>query len=143
MDPVEKRKMQLEKQKKANAAAAKANVRKGKVRKKMFLNAYVDIEKYMGVRGSCLKELKIPRKIFNDWMRNDAEFHEAVEEIENQFLDFAELTIKDEAFLARNPKIMESLMKILLKKRGYDPAQKHEISGYINVISLKDIREKQ
>ena len=121
---------------------AKANAQKCKLRKKKFLEAYADTEKYLGVRGRVLRDLSISRPIFKEWMDNDPEFKQAVLDLEEQFLDFAEITIKDTAFIEKNPKLMESLMKILLKKRGFDHADKVEVSGGLNMtFDLNDIRK--
>ena len=127
---------------KKKTGTAKANHQKARLKKKQFLELYSDIEKYLGVRGRVLSEMGVSRQLFKKWMDTDEEFKQQVEELEEQFTDFAEITIKDEAFLKRNPKMMESLMKILLRKRGYDNSQKIEVSGGINMtFNLNDIRK--
>ena len=77
-------------------------------------------------------------------MKRDPSFAKQVREIEDEFLDFVEWQIKDEGLRSRNPRIMEKLMRILLKGRGYDEAEKFNLSGELNVVfKLNDIRRKR
>ena len=127
--------------KKATKASNIAKARKLKLDKKKWLAIYADFEKTLGVKGTVHKEMGISRCTFKKWIDNDPEFAAAVKAVEEQRLDFFEMAVLDEAFIQRTPKLLEVMTRILLRERGFDPAQKVEVSGSINVIGLDDIRK--
>ena len=91
--------------------------------KKVFLEA---LERSLGIITTACKASKIGRSTHYRWMREDEEYKQAVKEIEEHTLDFAEshlhLLIKD-----KNPAAIIFYLKTKGKRRGYIERQEVEV----------------
>lgn len=93
------------------------------VKKEAYLDA---LEKSLGIVSQAAKKVGIDRTTPYRWMREDEEFKERCQEIENVVLDFAETKLF-EMVHDGNPTAVIFLLKTRGKKRGY--IERHEITG--------------
>jgi hypothetical protein len=104
-------------------ARIKMSATKTTLKKEQFLEA---LEKKMGIVSQATKALGIDRTTPYRWMREDDEFKEKVEEIQNVVLDFAEGRLY-ELVQEKNPTAVIFLLKTKGKSRGY--VERTEITG--------------
>ncbi len=109
--------------------------------KARFLKEFSKVQVHKGIIGRAAAACDIPRSRVWKWQQDDPAFAAKVEEILEGFKDWVEDVVIDEGIIERNPMIMKELMKIHLRHRGYDKAEKLELSGNVTVLSITDIRE--
>jgi hypothetical protein len=97
--------------------------------KKAVLQA---LEKTFGVVTTACKTVGIARQTFYEWMKEDAAFAEAVKDIENVSLDFAESQLLKQ-IREDNTTAILFYLKTKGKKRGYVERQEVENSGGLHV----------
>jgi hypothetical protein len=100
------------------------------IKKEQFLEA---LEKSMGIVSQATKKIGVNRTTPYRWMKEDSEFKDKVEEIQNVVLDFAETKLYN-LIDAGNPSATIFLLKTKGKNRGY--IERQEIVG----IDGKDIQ---
>ena len=91
--------------------------------KKAILEA---LEMSLGVVTTACKKVGIGRTIFYEWLKEDEEFKEAVDEISNVTLDFAESQLHKQ-IAADSTAATIFYLKTKGKKRGY--VERQEITG--------------
>jgi hypothetical protein len=104
-------------------ARIKMSATKTTLKKEQFLEA---LEKKMGIVSQATKALGIDRTTPYRWMREDDDFKDKVEEIQNVVLDFAEGRLY-ELVQEKNPTAVIFLLKTKGKGRGY--VERTEITG--------------
>ena len=109
-------------------------------RKKAMLQA---LEKSMGVVTAASKIAGIDRKTHYNWMKKDSRYREAVDELQNIALDFAESKLFKNIEKSREASIFFYL-KTKGKKRGYVERQEvvHEGDISAEVITIQ-VNEKK
>ena len=93
------------------------------LKKEAFL---VALEKSLGIVSQAAKQVGIDRTTPYRWMKEDEEFKERVEEIQNVVGDFAETKLY-ELVNEGNPSAVIFLCKTKFKNRGY--VERQEITG--------------
>ena len=121
---------------------ARGNRNKVAPLKRKWLEEYGNIEKNWGVRGNASKAVGISRQAFCRWLKTDPEFKAAVEELEEQKLDYFETIVLKEAYDAKNTKLLEMMTRQWLKGRGYDNPKKFDINANLTLLGLDDLRKK-
>jgi hypothetical protein len=100
-------------------------------------NVLEALEASFGVVTDACKAADCPRSTFYKWLADDEEFKDAVNEIQNVSLDFAESKlfkkIKDEDTTS-----IIFYLKTKGKKRGYIEKQEIEHSGKVGVTLIED-----
>ena len=86
----------------------------------------VALEKALGIVSQAAKQVGIDRTTPNRWMKEDEEFKDRVEEIQNVVGDFAETKLY-ELVNDGNPSAVIFLCKTKFKNRGY--VERQEITG--------------
>lgn len=84
------------------------------------------LEKHMGVVLYAIKEVGIARKTHYNWMTDDPDYAEKVEDINEGTGDFVERKLL-EAIQEKQPAVMIFVAKTKWKQRGY--VERHEVSG--------------
>lgn len=98
-------------------------------RQRLFLYALVAYN--FSLTHACMA-VNINKGVYNAWMRNDPEFADLVDEMEIAKKDFFEATLVEAAKSGDTAAIIFA-NKTLNADRGYNPAQKVEIGGSLNV----------
>jgi predicted transcriptional regulator len=93
------------------------------IKKESILKA---LEKSLGVVNIACKNADIPRSTFYKWLKEDEEFAEQVQDIENIALDFAESQLHQQIG-SGNTSATIFYLKTKGKKRGY--IERQEITG--------------
>tara|TARA_R100001460_G_scaffold1564_2_gene5837 strand:+ start:1212 stop:1556 length:345 start_codon:yes stop_codon:yes gene_type:complete len=88
---------------------------KTKDQKKAML---ASLEKNLGVVTSACKAVGISRQTHYNWLKNDTEYKEQVEDIENVALDYAESKLHNQ-ITKENATAIIFYLKTKGKKRGY------------------------
>ncbi|QDP66240.1 MAG: hypothetical protein Unbinned805contig1001_11 [Prokaryotic dsDNA virus sp.] len=101
----------------------KEKTTKTTLKKEQFLEA---LEKSMGIVSQATKKVGIDRTTPYRWAREDKEFKQKVEEIQNVVLDFAETKLYN-LVDSGNPSATIFLLKTKGKHRGY--VERQEIVG--------------
>jgi len=96
--------------------------------KKRMLEA---LEKSLGVVTTAAKMAGIERKTHYRWMDKDSKYREAVDNISNVVLDFAESQLHQQ-IKKGNTAATIFLLKTIGKKRGYIERQEVDHNGGIN-----------
>ncbi len=96
---------------------------KSDITKKAMLQA---LEKSLGVVTSACKSVGIARETHYRWMREDGQYKEAVKELENVALDFAESQLHKQ-ISENSTSATIFYLKTKGKKRGY--VERQEITG--------------
>jgi hypothetical protein len=93
-------------------------------RKKDLLDA---LERSLGIVSTACEKVGVDRKTHYNWLKDDAEYKEAVRAIEERTIDFAEshlhALIKD-----KNPAATIFFLKTKGKNRGYVERQEIEVN---------------
>jgi len=93
-------------------------------RKKDLLDA---LERSLGIVSTACEKVGVDRKTHYNWLKDDAEYKEAVRSIEERTIDFAEshlhALIKD-----KNPAATIFFLKTKGKNRGYVERQEIEVN---------------
>lgn len=92
-------------------------------KKEAFLEV---LEKHLGIISQATKKMDIDRTTPYKWMRDDPEFAEKVQEIQNLVLDFTESKLY-ELIRDGNPTAIIFMLKTKGKDRGY--IERREITG--------------
>ena len=103
-------------------------------RKEKVLKA---LENHTGLVTYAAKAAGISRATFYQWKRDDPEFAEAVEEIEEAALDEVENVVYDMILKEHNPAVTIFYLKTKGKKRGY--IERREIE--MNTGDLSSLRD--
>ena len=100
----------------------------------------VSLEKSLGVVTTACKKINVSRTQFYKWVKDDAQFRAAVNDIQNVTLDMAESQLHKQ-ILDGNTTATIFNLKTKGKKRGY--VERQEITGVDgdNVFSIKVIDE--
>lgn len=102
------------------------------------------LSKHVGVIMYAAREAGISRKAHYDWMNNDADYREAVEDVNEGVGDFVERKIL-ENIQRGQPAVQIFFAKTKLKHRGYQ--ERHEITGLdggsIDMIGNLTIKQTQ
>jgi hypothetical protein len=93
------------------------------LKKEQFIEA---LEKSMGIMSQAAKKIGVERTTPYRWMREDEEFKDRVDEVQNVVLDFAETKLF-ELVQDGNPTATIFLLKTRGKERGY--VERQEITG--------------
>lgn len=93
------------------------------LKKEQFLEI---LEKKMGIISQATKAMGIDRTTPYRWMREDEDFKDRVDEVQNVVLDFAEGRLY-ELVQDKNPTAVIFLLKTKGKNRGY--VERTEITG--------------
>ena len=104
-----------------------------KEKKKAVIEA---LKKTMGVISPACDMVGIGRTIFYQWMKEDPEFAEAVNNMPEYALDFVESKLYEQISKGDTTAIIFNL-KTKGKKRGYIEKTQHEHSGGIGLPTLK------
>ena len=94
------------------------------------------LESSLGVVSEACKEAGVGRTTFYKWMREDPEFKEEVDSIEDYALDFVESKLYGQIKKGDTTAII-FYMKTKGKKRGYIEKTQFEHSGEINLPTIK------
>lgn len=90
-------------------------------------DAFLEVlEKHLGIISQATKKMDIDRTTPYKWMRDDPEFAEKVQEIQNLVLDFTESKLY-ELIRDGNPTAIIFMLKTKGKDRGY--IERREITG--------------
>jgi len=92
-------------------------------KKEAFLEV---LEKHLGIISQATKKLNMDRTTPYKWMRDDPEFADKVQEIQNIVLDFTESKLY-ELIRDGNPTAIIFMLKTKGKDRGY--TERKEITG--------------
>ncbi len=93
------------------------------LKKEQFIEA---LEKSMGIMSQAAKKIGVERTTPYRWMREDEEFKDRVDEVQNVVLDFAETKLF-ELVQEGHPSATIFLLKTRGKERGY--VERQEITG--------------
>jgi hypothetical protein len=93
--------------------------------KKQMLDA---LEKSLGIITSACKQIGIARSTHYEWYSKDKRYRNAVKEIENIALDFAESQLHKQ-IMKGNPSSTIFYLKCKAKKRGYIEQQDIKVTG--------------
>ena len=101
---------------------------------------HIKIEQSLGVVTVACKKADVPRSTYYKWLKEDSAFAEAVKDIENVALDFAESQLHKQ-ISGNSTAATIFYLKTKGKKRGY--IERQEITGVDgdNVFSIKVIDE--
>ena len=99
--------------------------------KKAILEA---LEKSLGIVTTACKTAGVGRTQYYQWLKDDPKFAEAVKEVENMALDFAESQLHQQMSNGSTAATIFYL-KTKGKKRGYIEKQQLEHSGSIEPIT--------
>jgi hypothetical protein len=106
--------------------------------KKLVLES---LEKSLGVVTTACKQAGIGRTIFYEWLKDDADFKAAVEDLQNVTLDFAESQLHKQ-IKDGNTSATIFYLKTKGKSRGYVERQEVQMTGdslfQIEIIGSKD-----
>lgn len=105
--------------------------------KKALLDA---LEKSLGIVTSACKSVGVGRTTFYQWMKDDKEFAEAVKDIENIALDFAESQLHQQ-IKGGNPTSTIFYLKTKGKKRGYVERQEIIHEG-LKTFEIEEVDEQ-
>jgi DNA-binding XRE family transcriptional regulator len=114
-------------------------VTQGNIHKKAMIEA---LEKSLGVVTTAAKQVGISRKTHYEWLKDDLEYKQAVEELADVALDFAESQLHKQI---QNGEVTSTIfyLKTKGKKRGYVERQEvqNEVSGTLGItkISVVDV----
>ncbi len=90
------------------------------------------LEKTLGIVTPAAEKCGISRSSHYDWLRNDPNYRDAVESLNEVVLDFAEQNM-----IKRINEGSDQLIKFLLqtrgKERGYVKRQEHDHSGNMSI----------
>lgn len=86
------------------------------------------LEKSLGVVTSACRSVGISRETHYKWLRTDESYKDAVEDIENVALDFAETQLHQQ-IMNGNPTSTIFYLKTKGKKRGYVERQEIQHDG--------------
>jgi len=104
--------------------------------KKALLEA---LEKSLGVVTSACKTVGVGRTTFYQWLKDDEEFAEAVRDIENIALDFAESQLHQQ-ISGGNSTATIFYLKTKGKKRGYVERQEIAHEG-LRTFEIEEVDE--
>jgi len=104
--------------------------------KKALLEA---LEKSLGVVTSACKTVGVGRTTFYQWLKDDEEFAEAVRDIENIALDFAESQLHQQ-ISGGNSTATIFYLKTKGKKRGYIERQEIAHEG-LRTFEIEEVDE--
>jgi len=104
--------------------------------KKALLEA---LEKSLGVVTSACKTVGVGRTTFYQWLKDDEEFAEAVRDIENIALDFAESQLHQQ-ISSGNSTATIFYLKTKGKKRGYVERQEIAHEG-LRTFEIEEVDE--
>ncbi len=93
------------------------------LKKEQFIEA---LEKSMGIMSQAAKKIGVERTTPYRWMREDEEFKDRCDEVQNVVLDFAETKLF-ELVQEGHPSATIFLLKTRGKERGY--VERQEITG--------------
>ncbi len=96
------------------------------------------LEKSLGVVSTAVQKVGISRTLHYNWVNDDAEYREAVEEIDGSALDFAESSLHG-AMKNGSVPAMIFYLKCKGKKRGYVERQEIDHSGMKPIMIIDDI----
>ena len=99
------------------------------------------LEKAMGVVTTAAKMVGIERTTHYLWMREDKEYKEAVEDLQNVVLDFAESALY-KMVENHNPAATLFLLKTKGKKRGYVERQEIEHTSDVETNVVFEIHKR-
>lgn len=101
--------------------------------KDKFLDIFA--KKAGNISKSC-EAANISRRTFYDWMRDDDEFKESVEDIQEGLLDYAESKLLDNIEAGKEQSIFFYL-KTRGKKRGFVERQEIQTDGFPDKIQIE------
>lgn len=118
-------------------------MRKTEVQKKAMLAA---LERSLGIVTSACREVGITRETFYRWLKEDPEFKERVDDIDNMTLDYVETQLYKQIREGSEKSIL-FYMKYKGRKRGYtdsiDVTTGGEKINTIEVIRLVEIKKDE
>lgn len=82
------------------------------------------LEKSLGIVSSACKKVKIARQTHYEWLREDADYKAAVQEIDEMALDFVESKLYKQ-IASDNPTAIIFHLKTKGKSRGYVERMEH------------------
>ena len=103
--------------------------------KRMLLAA---LEKHLGIVTPACKESGLSRTQHYKWLKEDKEYRQAVKELENVALDFAESALHQQ-IKKGNPLSTMFYLKCRAKKRGY--IEQHDVKVTGNMKFTADFGE--
>jgi hypothetical protein len=88
------------------------------------------LEASLGIVTTACKNAKVSRRTYYNWLKEDEAFKEAVEDIHNISLDFAESKLYD---LIKDDNVTATIfyLKTRGKKRGYIERQELSVEGEV------------
>tara|TARA_R100000231_G_scaffold59169_1_gene48654 strand:+ start:3856 stop:4206 length:351 start_codon:yes stop_codon:yes gene_type:complete len=95
------------------------------------------LEKNLGVVTSACKSVGISRQTHYNWLKDDAKYKAAVDELENVALDYAESKLHNQ-ITKENPTAIIFYLKTKGKKRGYIERQEISHEG-IQTFTIEEI----
>ena len=95
------------------------------IKKEAMLKA---LESSLGVVTTACKKTDTPRSTYYKWLREDKEFADAVKDIENVSLDFAESKLFEQ-MANNNTSATIFYLKTKGKQRGYWEKQQHDLTS--------------
>lgn len=109
---------------------------KNDITKKAMLEA---LEKSLGVVTSACKAVEISRETHYRWMREDSNYKEAVDDLANVALDFAESQLHKQ-IKGGNPTATIFYLKTKGKNRGYIERQEISHEG-LKTFEVEEVNE--
>jgi hypothetical protein len=88
----------------------------------------IALEKHLGIVTPACKEIGLSRTQHYKWLKEDKEYKQAVKELENVALDFAESALMQQINKG-NPLSTMFYLKCRAKKRGYIEQQDIKVTG--------------
>jgi len=120
-------------EKKKETAGTPARSARTREKKKRFLEAYA--RKLGNVTQACLAA-GVSRRVYYDW-REDPEFRQAVEEVDESQIDYAEHALRLQVMKGNIAAII-FMLKTLGKSRGYIEREERAVTIQRDVKALSD-----
>ena len=95
------------------------------------------LEKSLGIVTTAAKQVGITRKTHYDWLHKDKAYAEAVKELENMPLDFAESQLHKQ-IKGGSTAATIFFLKTKGKKRGYIETQTIEVTDKTNLLNISN-----
>lgn len=105
------------------------------LKKKNFLQAY---RQSMGVIKTACNEAQISRQTFYNWIESDEEFRQAVEDVNEETIDFAENALK-KRIAEGDTTATIFYLKTKGKSRGY--VERTELQAEVNNAKREELEE--
>jgi hypothetical protein len=117
---------------------AKSQIQNMTLKKKALLEA---LEKSLGVVTTACKEVGISRNTHYEWMKDDPEYKQAVESMDDVVLDFAESALYGRVKAGDTTAIIFYL-KCKGKKRGYRERTEIEQTNITQDVDIEQIKKE-